>query len=114
LKSVRRTAPAPSRRVNSSRLDTRWDAYTKPRQGGLYGRERLHVRLENVRHAVWQRDVADLVPLRRSKHKTLLRYLHLIRDVQPAGIETDAVDWQPENLPFSQPATGSEVNRVLQ
>jgi N-acetyltransferase len=37
--------------------------------------------LEDVRHAVRQRDVADLVPLRRGEHETMLRHLHLVHDV---------------------------------
>jgi hypothetical protein len=50
-----------------------WQAVRpEPRQGDLDRRERLHALLEDVRHAVGQRDVALFVPFRQVEDETPL------------------------------------------
>lgn len=83
----------------------------EPRQRDRYWGERLHVPLKDVRHAVRQGNVTDLVPLRRREHETFLRHLHLVGDVQPPGVEADFVDWKPEDFPLPKSAPTSEVDR---
>lgn len=94
-------------------LGDEWTVGLQPRQRDVDGREFLGMLAEDTGDLAGERYVPFLSTLRRTEDELPVDDLHLVRDVEPSGIEPDMFLGQSEDLALAETAAAADVDHRL-